>query len=52
MVNKIGLWRSSVPARALKREAAGFCRQKQKEEELHKREGRGGYLPFRSRALA
>lgn len=52
MVNKIGLWRGSVPARALTREAAGSCRLKQKEEELCKQEGRGGPLPLRSRALA
>lgn len=52
MVNKIGSWRGSVPATAPTREADGLCRQKQKEEELHKREGGGGPLPFRSRALA
>lgn len=52
MITKIALWRGSVPDRILGREAAGFCRQKQKEEELSKWEGRGALFPFRSRASA
>lgn len=49
MITKIALWRGSVP---LRRDAAGFCRQKQKEEDLPKWEGGGRQFPFRSRALA
>lgn len=52
MITKIALWRGSVPDRFLRREAAGFRQQKQKEAELCKWEGKGGLFPFRSRALA
>lgn len=52
MITQIALWRGSVPDRVFGREAAGFCRQMQKEEDLCKWEGRGGPFPFRSRALA
>lgn len=52
MITKIALWRGNVPDRVLRRNVAGFCREKQKEEELRKCKGRGGLFPFRSRALA
>lgn len=52
MITEIASWRGSVPDRVLRRDAAGFCRQKRKEEELCKWEGRKGLFPFRSKALA